>query len=207
MAYTVTSSPSSPTACHVTNHHAAIVRATISESPLIRKVNFPVRRGRRRVGEEIREGSPEGGAGDTNPLRNGLRRKKQQTQTGSEGDRHHHTGEALYSLLVREEHDQVLLDPPPEHAILLDPAEAIGHNATRPRDAGDQELLSYDKLGGWIVLVRGSHIVVKGHASTGLQTLVEYDLMWKDATEKEGFEAAFKDHYGKLRTHGGEPVL
>ncbi|XP_057437405.1 protein SIEVE ELEMENT OCCLUSION B-like [Lotus japonicus] len=63
-----------------------------------------------------------------------------------------------------------------------------------------KKLLSYDKLGGWIVLARGSQIVVNGHASTGLQTLVEYDLMWKDPAEKEGFEAAFKDHYGKLHT-------
>ncbi|KAJ1395696.1 Sieve element occlusion, N-terminal [Sesbania bispinosa] len=63
-----------------------------------------------------------------------------------------------------------------------------------------KKLLSYDKQGGWIVLAKGSHIVVNGHASTGLQTLVEYDLMWKDPAERDGFEPAFKEHYGKLHS-------
>lgn len=63
-----------------------------------------------------------------------------------------------------------------------------------------KKLLSYDKQGGWIVLARGSQIVVNGHASTGLQTLMEYDVVWKEAADRDGFEPAFKDHYGKLHS-------
>ncbi|KAK7311376.1 hypothetical protein RJT34_09485 [Clitoria ternatea] len=63
-----------------------------------------------------------------------------------------------------------------------------------------KKLLSYDKQGGWIVLARGSQIVVNGHATTGLQTLVEYDIMWKDPAEREGFEPAFKNHYDKVHS-------
>lgn len=63
-----------------------------------------------------------------------------------------------------------------------------------------KKLLSYDKQGGWIVLARGSQIIVNGHASTGLQTLVEYDITWREHAEREGFEAAFKEHYGKLHS-------
>lgn len=61
-----------------------------------------------------------------------------------------------------------------------------------------KKLLSYDKMGGWIILAKGSHIVVNGHANTGLQALMEYETMWKERAEKEGFEPAFEQHYKKL---------
>ncbi|WVZ04673.1 hypothetical protein V8G54_018019 [Vigna mungo] len=63
-----------------------------------------------------------------------------------------------------------------------------------------KKLLSYDKQGGWIVLARGSHIVVNGHATTGFQTLVEFDAVWKDHADREGFESAFKNHYDKVHS-------
>ncbi|XP_058739429.1 protein SIEVE ELEMENT OCCLUSION B-like [Vicia villosa] len=63
-----------------------------------------------------------------------------------------------------------------------------------------KKLLSYDKQGGWIVLAKGSRIVVNGHAATGLQALAEYDLMWKEQAANDGFETAYKDHYGKLHS-------
>lgn len=59
-------------------------------------------------------------------------------------------------------------------------------------------LVSYDKQDGWIVLAKGSHIVVNGHAITGLQTLLEYENIWKEHAEKEGFDPAFRQHYEKL---------
>ncbi|XP_054801925.1 protein SIEVE ELEMENT OCCLUSION B isoform X1 [Prosopis cineraria] len=61
-----------------------------------------------------------------------------------------------------------------------------------------KRLLSYDKLGGWVILAKGSHIVVNGHANTGLQTLMEYDTMWQQKAEKDGFDSAFGEHYRKL---------
>ncbi|KAK7338594.1 hypothetical protein VNO77_19213 [Canavalia gladiata] len=63
-----------------------------------------------------------------------------------------------------------------------------------------KKLLSYDKQGGWMVLARGTHIVVNGHATTGLQTLVEYDGVWKETADREGFEPAFKNHYDKVHS-------
>ncbi|XP_057720599.1 protein SIEVE ELEMENT OCCLUSION B-like [Arachis stenosperma] len=61
-----------------------------------------------------------------------------------------------------------------------------------------KRLLSYDKMGGWIVLARGSRIIVNGHATTGLQTLMEYEDIWRVHAERDGFEPGFRDHYGKL---------
>ncbi|XLR28253.1 hypothetical protein S83_056153 [Arachis hypogaea] len=61
-----------------------------------------------------------------------------------------------------------------------------------------KRLLSYDKMGGWIVLARGSRIIVNGHANTGLQTLMEYEDIWRVHAERDGFEPGFRDHYGKL---------
>ncbi|MED6198858.1 hypothetical protein PIB30_070549 [Stylosanthes scabra] len=61
-----------------------------------------------------------------------------------------------------------------------------------------KKLLSYDKLGGWIVLARGSRIIVNGHATTGLQTLMEYEDIWRVHAERDGFEPGFRNHYGKL---------
>lgn len=63
-----------------------------------------------------------------------------------------------------------------------------------------KKLLSYDKQGGWFVLARGSQIVVNGHAATGLQALVEYELKWKQHADRDGFEPAFKEYYGKLHS-------
>ncbi|XP_061341850.1 protein SIEVE ELEMENT OCCLUSION B [Gastrolobium bilobum] len=60
-----------------------------------------------------------------------------------------------------------------------------------------KKLLSYDRQGGWIILARGSQIVVNGHATTGLQTLMEYDTIWKEFAERDGFEPSFKDQYEK----------
>ncbi|XP_031380311.1 protein SIEVE ELEMENT OCCLUSION B-like [Punica granatum] len=62
-----------------------------------------------------------------------------------------------------------------------------------------KRLLSYDKSGGWAVLAKGSSVVVNGHATTMLPTLVEYDL-WKEHVPNKGYDLAFKDHHDKL--HG-----
>jgi hypothetical protein len=59
---------------------------------------------------------------------------------------------------------------------------------------GIKRLLSYDREGGWAVLSKGSNIVVNGHGTTVLTTLVEYD-MWKDNVPLLGFDVAFKNHH------------
>ncbi|XP_028051192.1 protein SIEVE ELEMENT OCCLUSION B-like [Camellia sinensis] len=63
-----------------------------------------------------------------------------------------------------------------------------------------KKLLSYDKSGGWVVLCRGSEVVVNGHGTTVLPTLVEYDDIWKTNVPTNGFDKSFKDHHDKL--HG-----
>jgi len=60
-----------------------------------------------------------------------------------------------------------------------------------------KKLLSYDKEGRWVVLSKGSNVVVNGHSTTVLQTLVDYDL-WKDQTLIKGFDLAFQDHQGRI---------
>ncbi|KDP46373.1 hypothetical protein JCGZ_10213 [Jatropha curcas] len=62
-----------------------------------------------------------------------------------------------------------------------------------------KKLLSYDKEGGWAVLSRGSNIVVNGHSTTVLPTLLEYDI-WKENVSLKGFDLSFKEHHDKL--HG-----
>ncbi|CAL5325340.1 unnamed protein product [Camellia sinensis] len=63
-----------------------------------------------------------------------------------------------------------------------------------------KKLLSYDKSGGWAVLCRGSEVVVNGHGTTVLPTLVEYEDIWKINVPTNGFDKSFKDHHDKL--HG-----
>ncbi|KAH7851801.1 hypothetical protein Vadar_016645 [Vaccinium darrowii] len=60
-----------------------------------------------------------------------------------------------------------------------------------------KKLLSHDKSGGWAVLSRGSQVVVNGHGTKVLPTLLEYDL-WKDNVPTKGFDRSFKDHYDML---------
>ncbi|THF97047.1 protein SIEVE ELEMENT OCCLUSION B-like [Camellia sinensis] len=62
-----------------------------------------------------------------------------------------------------------------------------------------KKLLSYDKSGGWAVLSKGADVVVNGHGTTMLPTLVEYDT-WKGHVITKGFEKSFKDHHDML--HG-----
>ncbi|GFY87291.1 sieve element occlusion amino-terminus protein [Actinidia rufa] len=50
-----------------------------------------------------------------------------------------------------------------------------------------KKLLSYDKSGGWAVLSKGNHVVVNGHSTTMLPTLIDYDL-WKEHVTVKGFD-------------------
>ncbi|CAK7328184.1 unnamed protein product [Dovyalis caffra] len=60
-----------------------------------------------------------------------------------------------------------------------------------------KKLLSYDREGGWAVLSKGTEVVVNGHGTTVLPTLLEYDL-WKENVPVKGFDLAFQEHHGKL---------
>ncbi|XP_061963670.1 protein SIEVE ELEMENT OCCLUSION B-like [Populus nigra] len=60
-----------------------------------------------------------------------------------------------------------------------------------------KKLLSYDREGGWAVLSNGSNVVVNGHKTTALQTLLEYDL-WKEQVPVKGFDLAYRDHQGRI---------
>ncbi|KAF5739583.1 hypothetical protein HS088_TW12G00792 [Tripterygium wilfordii] len=60
-----------------------------------------------------------------------------------------------------------------------------------------KKLLSYDKEGGWAVLAKGPNVLVNGHSTTFLPTLVEYES-WKVNVALRGFDSAFKDHLSKI---------
>ncbi|KAG6741658.1 hypothetical protein POTOM_054935 [Populus tomentosa] len=66
-----------------------------------------------------------------------------------------------------------------------------------PMMQGIKKLLSYDREGGWAVLSKGSSVVVNGHGTTVLPTLVEYDL-WKEQVPVKGFDLAFQEHHENL---------
>ncbi|WCJ21226.1 Protein SIEVE ELEMENT OCCLUSION B [Euphorbia peplus] len=74
-----------------------------------------------------------------------------------------------------------------------------GKNDDDPLMKEIKKLLSYDKEegGGWAVLGRGFNVVVNGHGTTVLKTLVEYDK-WKEYVSDKGFGQSFKDHHDKL---------
>ncbi|XP_028051172.1 protein SIEVE ELEMENT OCCLUSION B-like [Camellia sinensis] len=62
-----------------------------------------------------------------------------------------------------------------------------------------KKLFSYDKSGGgWAVFCKGSEVVVNGHGSTVLPTLLEYTYMWKQNVITKGFDKSFKDHHDRL---------
>ncbi|KAG7022698.1 Protein SIEVE ELEMENT OCCLUSION B, partial [Cucurbita argyrosperma subsp. argyrosperma] len=61
-----------------------------------------------------------------------------------------------------------------------------------------KKLLSYDKEGGWAVLSKGSTVIVNGHSTTVLPTLVNFDS-WKQQAADEGFDVAFKNHHDELQ--------
>ncbi|KAL9993872.1 putative sieve element occlusion [Helianthus debilis subsp. tardiflorus] len=60
-----------------------------------------------------------------------------------------------------------------------------------------KKLLSYDRHGSWALLCKGSQILTNGHASTMLQTPVDFDV-WKEHIPSKGFDLSFKDYHDKL---------
>lgn len=62
-----------------------------------------------------------------------------------------------------------------------------------------KKLLSYDRDGGWALLSKGSQVLVNGHGTTVLPTLLEYDI-WKEQVLIKGFDDSFIDHHQKI--HG-----
>ncbi|KAJ6301864.1 hypothetical protein OIU77_016054 [Salix suchowensis] len=60
-----------------------------------------------------------------------------------------------------------------------------------------KKLLSYDREGGWAILSKGSRVVINGHGTTVLPTMVEYDL-WKEQVPVKGFDLAFAEHHEKI---------
>uniref|UniRef100_A0A5B7A0L9 Sieve element occlusion N-terminal domain-containing protein n=1 Tax=Davidia involucrata TaxID=16924 RepID=A0A5B7A0L9_DAVIN len=64
-----------------------------------------------------------------------------------------------------------------------------------------KKLLSYDKSnGGWAVLSKGSYVVINGHGSTMLPTLLEYEPIWKEHVPVKGFDDSITEHHNML--HG-----
>ena len=55
-----------------------------------------------------------------------------------------------------------------------------------------KKLLSYDNNGGWAVLSKGNDVVVNGHSTTMLPTLVDYDL-WKEHVTVKGFDRSVRN--------------
>ena len=60
-----------------------------------------------------------------------------------------------------------------------------------------QKLLSYKNESGWVVLSKGSSVVLSGHGTTVLKVLEEFDK-WKEVVREMGFEFTFKEHHNKV---------
>ncbi|KAF5939230.1 hypothetical protein HYC85_023489 [Camellia sinensis] len=62
-----------------------------------------------------------------------------------------------------------------------------------------KKLLGYDKSGeGWAVLSKGSDVLINGHGTTVLTTLLEYEDTWKEKVDIQGFQISLKDHHDML---------
>jgi hypothetical protein len=61
-----------------------------------------------------------------------------------------------------------------------------------------QNFLSYKNESGWVVLSKGSGVVLSGHGTTILQVLEEFDK-WKELVREKGFKFKFKEYHNKVR--------
>ncbi|CAL5428398.1 unnamed protein product [Camellia sinensis] len=62
-----------------------------------------------------------------------------------------------------------------------------------------KKLLGYDKSGeGGAVLSKGSDVLINGHGTTVLTTLLEYEDTWKEKVDIQGFQISLKDHHDML---------
>ncbi|KAI7995070.1 Protein SIEVE ELEMENT OCCLUSION B [Camellia lanceoleosa] len=62
-----------------------------------------------------------------------------------------------------------------------------------------KKLLGYDKSGeGWAVLCKGPDVLINGHGTTVLTTLLEYEGTWKEKVDIQGFQISLKDHHDML---------
>ncbi|PPD78524.1 hypothetical protein GOBAR_DD24550 [Gossypium barbadense] len=62
---------------------------------------------------------------------------------------------------------------------------------------GIKKLLSYGREGGWAVLSDGSNILVNGHSTTVLPTLVDY-VKWRGNVAEKGFNLSFIEYHDQL---------
>ncbi|KAG4180360.1 hypothetical protein ERO13_A10G160900v2 [Gossypium hirsutum] len=62
---------------------------------------------------------------------------------------------------------------------------------------GIKKLLSYGREGGWAVLSEGSNILVNGHSTTVLPTLVDY-VKWRGNVAEKGFNLSFIEYHDQL---------
>nr|GLL49106.1 protein SIEVE ELEMENT OCCLUSION B-like [Ipomoea trifida] len=67
---------------------------------------------------------------------------------------------------------------------------------------GLKKLLSYEgknaTIEGWVLLSKGSEVVVCGHGSKMLQAMNDYEIWKENITATKSFGHAFKDHHEML---------
>lgn len=63
---------------------------------------------------------------------------------------------------------------------------------------GVKKLLSYNKTGPWVLLSKGSEIILISYGETVLSAFIEYET-WKKDVEVKGFGNAFRDQLEKFR--------
>ncbi|KAL1294727.1 hypothetical protein HN51_055537 [Arachis hypogaea] len=60
-----------------------------------------------------------------------------------------------------------------------------------------QRMLSYKNETGWVLLTKGSSVVLSGHGNTVLKTVAEFEK-WKEIVIRKGFEFSFKEYHEKI---------
>lgn len=60
-----------------------------------------------------------------------------------------------------------------------------------------QKLLSYKNESGWVVLSKGSSVVLSGHGTTILKVLEDFDK-WKEFVREKGFELTFREYHNRV---------
>ncbi|KAL6192162.1 hypothetical protein ACLB2K_038549 [Fragaria x ananassa] len=71
------------------------------------------------------------------------------------------------------------------------------HKHVDPIGQEIQKLVSYKNESGWVLLTKGSTLLVTGHGISVLKVVEDFEK-WREHVKEKGFEFCFKAYYGKV---------
>ncbi|XP_004288434.1 PREDICTED: uncharacterized protein LOC101297774 [Fragaria vesca subsp. vesca] len=71
------------------------------------------------------------------------------------------------------------------------------HKHVDPIGQEIQKLVSYKNESGWVLLTKGSTLLVTGHGISALKVVEDFEK-WREHVKEKGFEFCFKAYYGKV---------